>query len=82
MNKITITFQKRYNIQIAPIAYSSFGPTKDELCLLGKDIIDKKIIDLGADGCQKAIYFFFFFLVLQLYLVEAFVFQVIFAIDL
>jgi len=55
-NDIAIAYQKRYDIQVGPIVYSPLGPTEDELNLLGKNLKNKKIIDIGAGGCQKAIY--------------------------
>jgi len=52
---IANAYQKRYQITISPIVYSPFGPMETELNLLGKKK-NKKIIDIGAGGCQKAIY--------------------------
>jgi len=52
---IAKAFQDRYQIEISPIVYSPFGPTEDELNLLG-DKKGRRIIDIGAGGCQKAIY--------------------------
>lgn len=54
-DKVAYAYQKRYMIQVSSIVYSPFGPTETELNLLGKKK-NKKIIDIGAGGCQKAIY--------------------------
>lgn len=54
-NAIAKSFQDRYKIEVSPIVYSPFGPTEDELNLLGEKK-GKRIIDIGAGGCQKAIY--------------------------
>lgn len=54
-DSIARSFQERYEIEVSPIVYSPFGPTEDELNLLGNKQ-GRKIIDIGAGGCQKAIY--------------------------
>ncbi len=52
---IANAYQKRYQIEVSPIVYSPLGPTENELNLLGVKK-NQKIIDIGAGGCQKAIY--------------------------
>ena len=52
---IAEAYQERYAVKISPIVYCPFGPTEDELNLLG-DKKGKRIIDIGAGACQRAIY--------------------------
>jgi SAM-dependent methyltransferase len=52
---IAEAYQKRYQVKVSPIVYCPFGPTEEELNLIGEKR-DKRIIDIGAGACQKAIY--------------------------
>ncbi len=54
-DRIAASYQKRYSVAISPIVYCPFGPTEKELNLLG-DLAGKKVIDIGAGACQRAIY--------------------------